>query len=1059
MDMKKTLHTIYAGLVAASIALLSGCVEEDWDKGGTVIEGKPITASIKLGETTASDIVVNTRSNDDISDLNNITIFVYHGDGNFEQVVSSSDDSCEMKESTETQGVTQVSFETTSGEKKLLAVGNGEDNGFWENLENLKGEAEKLSFEELKKKLISLSKSKIGQDRITPFQITSSSQMLISGWNEGIVFDSNGDIIDYGTDGEGSKEIAVKMDRAMARITFKIEEKPERAKGTFIPGSYRVYHIPTKSNLTNKDAAPIGIESEDFINFDQTVIQTASEGNYTFSFYMPENIYNEAEEVESYNERDQWTGENGAGPEKKDWVKAPQTSTFVVISGTYEENNDNENKHYTGNVEYTIHLGDFSTPKSMGNFSVERNCSYTYKMKVLGVDNIVVEAQKEGDNDDYQQGAEGDIYDSGTSKYNYQLDAHYEQVLLEYDLSAIAKSIATGLSDEDLDDAIADKLILVIQSEAMDYIHDEDLYTVANKRGRLKPYKIYADAVRANEDVQAAKDGVLAGEGKDAKPTKGFDYKWVEFWPQEDGDKLASYPGVPAWSRDDLTDMNNKEYYGGNVNKESTKLKDVYDVIVAMGNVIKQIYNGDPVEVNGLNADGIIVSQDGQKNYKARFTAFVNEFYYLRHPLTGAKTGLWSVFTNKIPREMIIAMSTDTSADGNNTYSYIHSNISQVSMQTFYNSRVKNLNGFGIETYNETPLAYSFGSPSSSSDLTEDNGRENQLILIGAKNSTPSWSEFINSENNGWQKSVSSEHKKHKLYETYSIEAAYSACMSRNRDLNGNGRIDRNEVRWFLASLNEYIRIGIGSRAISSAAQLFIGDKQKMEKGRYPSEYIPDGSLYYTSSGENQRVYWAVEKGSYGPENDTELPIRCIRALPGTESGHDISTIEEIQSDATFEKLIDDRSNLTVLKFKDRLTTNLYRSRVAGRLDKHDEDDAANSFYDGIMVADENLERKSKLSYIIGYNNINVGNPCSSYRGGGYRDWRVPNLVELSAMEAAGLLTKGSESACCTSFSNQNVRYGFSYASWIYCPGNDQNDINLDCTIRCVRDVDENYFD
>ena len=97
---------------------------------------------------------------------------------------------------------------------------------------------------------------------------------------------------------------------------------------------------------------------------------------------------------------------------------------------------DGIDKEYTGNVEYTIHLGDFSPTGDVGNYSVERNCSYTYTVNVLDVDRIVVEAEKEDGN--YQEGSEGSIYDYTESDYAYILDAHYEQVYLEYNLSQIA---------------------------------------------------------------------------------------------------------------------------------------------------------------------------------------------------------------------------------------------------------------------------------------------------------------------------------------------------------------------------------------------------------------------------------------------------------------------------------------------------------------------------------------------------------------------------------------------------------------------------------------------
>ena len=75
----------------------------------------------------------------------------------------------------------------------------------------------------------------------------------------------------------------------------------------------------------------------------------------------------------------------------KKWSNAPQTSTFVVISGTYSGNStvddngtENSGDHaVTGDVQYTIHLGDFSDlTGNNGNYSVARNVSYTYNVSV-----------------------------------------------------------------------------------------------------------------------------------------------------------------------------------------------------------------------------------------------------------------------------------------------------------------------------------------------------------------------------------------------------------------------------------------------------------------------------------------------------------------------------------------------------------------------------------------------------------------------------------------------------------------------------------------------------
>ena len=1077
---------------------------------GNVVEGVPITVNLNISGKAVTDVTV-----------------VFQGDGSFEQIVTNYGDNSSLTVGSyadseiDSNGNRRynVSFKSTSGTKKLIAVANVADGGYWEGLTTLLKDVyvNKKTFDEVKALIAGLNKGILKQaaseDGVPPFSIASSSQMFMSGWNQNVEFKTDGSVTqgDYGSVID-SNVIAVQMYRSMAHITFNIAAAPERAKGIFTPTSYRVYNIPTKSYLMNDTqgdgvfaltSAISGVEEKTgYIHTASSIIGTAQGGNYSFNFYMPENVQAEGSNATTggerdvlYQQRDMWESEKNAGaaPENKDWTHAPDQSTFVVISGTYESKSTATDEDYIGNVEYTIHLGDFSATGSLNNFSVERNVSYTYNVQVLGVNNIVVEATT--DNGEKQPGAEGSIYDRADTEYAYNLDAHYEQVFLEYNLSNIVAELKKrGLSDDELEEAIANQLVLVIQSEAMDHNSDG----VVNKRGSLKPYKIYADAIARGEDAAAeAKADILNGDmDGSATPTKGFDYKWIEFWPQT-GTTIAAYPGMSSWAMDELgaeygeTKMVNQEFYAGadgitnNGNGDPKNLKDVYDVIVAMGKAVKSIYNNEQITTGSMNDDGIIITNTGTSsspNYVARFTAFVNEYFYLRHPLTGTKVSMWSVMTNKIPREMIIAMSTKTSPDGNSSYSKIHSYISQLSMETFYSDRAEdsNLNAFGMETYNETPLTYYFGKDESTTNgLSDSDGRENQKTLIGAS-STPLWSYYINFNRNGWTQSVGTDHANHKLTGAYRTQAAYSACMSRNRDLNGNGKIDENEIRWYLASLNEYIRMGIGAKAISSAAKLFTGDKTAMKKGAtatssdgYPSAYIKDGSLYYTSSSSGKRVYWAIEKGSYGAidsyYDSSPLPIRCIRVLPSPsgKEGQDISSITGITSDATYEKLND--KGLTVLKFEGRLVSSLYRpTRVSGSLDPHNEDEGANSFYRGIFVADDFL--RDRRDNILGYtlreitgNGSTMNNPCLSYEEGGYRrNWRVPNLVELSAMNAAGLLDncyddEYGRAASCTQFSNLDVRYGFARSTLIYCPGGNGNELGLRFRIRCVRDVPDGY--
>lgn len=1138
--MKKNeiiIHIVYACLLVLTAGVFSGCKDDDLVRGGgQVVEGVPVTATLKLSGSPTADIVVNTRADNTLSHLapRDLTIFIFDGNGNYQQTVSAYDNppTLDFKETSKGDDgvINQVTFNTTSGKKKMLALGNLISSYWWKdnNVEILeKAYNGEYNFDELKEAVFEMN-VKDNNDPTTdnfyvPIQIASDEQMFVSGWNEGLVIGTDGNVSEWGDRGIPGQSVGVQLERSMARITFKIKDNlspGNNDKGNFIPERYTVYNIPMKSHLANmrelttqkRKVTPNGAE---FINFSE-YIPAVSNGEYTFEFYMPENICSDVTGLSSYNDREKWEDlQDGSGTTalKKTWTNAPQNSTFVVISGTYTGTaavNGTE-KNVSARVEYTIHLGYFNDDVGYGNFSVERNGSYTYNVTVKGVDNIIVEALK-GDEDKWQHGAEGTVYDYTSVNYLYNLDAHYEQVFLEYDLSAMASAaesaakqtegygdMSTEARDKTLDDAIAQQLVLVISSAAMSHVSDH--------RASLRPYQIYRDAVSEFEDetsseaieaAKKAKEDIMEGDGQFGVSTKGFDYRWIEFWPQT-GTTLASYPGISTWAKENLEGMLNEDFYADNVRKDYGKsgfLMDVYDVIVEMGKKVKELCQSGNivVDTDDYNDDGkkgqIKVSQNDDR-YVARFTAFVNEFYYLRHPLTGEKVTTWSTFVNKDPREMTIAMSMDKSTDGNSSYSRIHSYISQLSMETFYLSKPEySINAFGIETYNETPLDIKFGSPVSQNILSPSDGRENQKTLIGAS-LNPEWNLFISVQYNGWidSENATTEHSKHKLTDAYANKSAYSACLSRNRDLNGNGTIEGNEIRWYLASVNEYIRIGIGSQALSASAQLYISDKTIMERDHYPDDYVKDGSLFYTSSDSDHRIYWAVEKGAYGkdyPEAtwvpNVGKPIRCIRTLPAHTDSRDISSLDGVQSDATFEPQTKDGNR--VLIFRNRLTENLYRARVSGSLGIHNEDSPINRFYQGIYVAPDIVDNCA-LGEVIGYSGT-MTNPCATYsdKVSGHENWnwRVPNLVEILAMYVANTNSTNFEylpngAICCTQFTNMNLRYGFGrdgtyiigwglhYGYWYDIENKDdkggggQSNPLFGLKVRCVRDVEENFFD
>lgn len=231
--MKKILHTIYTSLLLVGLVAfaLTSCVDDELVKSGEVVEGLPVTVTLTLSGTPAADVTIDTRADNSLSDITNLAIFVFHEDGTYEHYVSSraTDESYKVtfvKDQTVDGGVLyNVSFKTTTGKKKLIAVANTSaaagDGGFWEltaKQEDVVGGS--LSFEEIKDQIINLRSALYENSDMQPIQIVSSSLMLMSGYNENIEFRADGSVTSNGTE----NNVIVKMDRAMAKIRFKIVE-------------------------------------------------------------------------------------------------------------------------------------------------------------------------------------------------------------------------------------------------------------------------------------------------------------------------------------------------------------------------------------------------------------------------------------------------------------------------------------------------------------------------------------------------------------------------------------------------------------------------------------------------------------------------------------------------------------------------------------------------------------------------------------------------------------------------------------------------------------------
>ena len=644
------------------------------------------------------------------------------------------------------------------------------------------------------------------------------------------------------------------------------------------------------------------------------------------------------------------------------------------------------------------------------------------------MENIVVEAMREAL---LQNSAEGDVVELTAASKMFNLDSHYEQVYVEYDLTEIANGIqmGEGTTDEELKERIALNFILSI-------------HTPFNTRAAS------AELVTPYNSDKSEEEGM-----------EGIDYKWVEFFPQSSANSISSYPG-----------------------QTSDELLSAWEVCQKMGEAVYQLKHGETPDRDIFNDDG--------GHWYARFTIFVDEYFYAKD--LNDQVVAWESYTHTDPRTMLIASDMRTSEDLNSTYSVALTYITQTSMETFYNGAASDTyNAMGIETYNENGLITGFGKPvTPNSGYTYKDpsmGRANTLVNICG-------SEDIDSKNLLWEKYVNwtrvgytDDNTVSGNYINYNkVNSAYYACLSRNRDLNGDGKINDDEVRWYLPALNQYLRMGIGAKALSENARPYTGDKNDLvliDDKYITEESLENGALYYMSNYD-QNFYWAVEVGSYGSSSVSDkAQIRCVRNLPRkplVEEAVRNETTPPVGRDAWADALYyrlrktGDGENY-MFYFGNRLLPALYRNSDQpqyGSYIEHTEESepAINLLPKAFVVSQSYMRTYTYYSYNEIYDINDVcspgTDPCRNYSENDEWDgyWRTPNLNELMIMvtqeDALDLkeYANGASSSltlCSTRFSNQKVRKHFYFNGNFITASNAAEE----GMVRCVRDASQAEID
>lgn len=455
------------------------------------------------------------------------------------------------------------------------------------------------------------------------------------------------------------------------------------------------------------------------------------------------------------------------------------------------------------------------------------------------------------------------------------------------------------------------------------------------------------------------------------------DTSWIQFAIKCSRDNSSSEYSTDKTSRGTACSYPGTEYSS-----------DLYTV----ENFLKYLYDNS-------ESTSIWTGSDSIGNY-VDATCFVSENYY--------KDLSWDKYVNDVDkRAFYVANKVWVSKDKRSVYAGAQYGLTQHNIQTFYDrSQAGSVTAYGCETINdeEKPGGGSdynirdqqYGS--NGNDLW--NGRDNMKKDIFDEYGNPkkTWNDLKNNK------------------------SLIIACMSRNRDLNGDGNISENEIRWYAPATQQYAGLWIGEEIMSTESKLF----NKSTKILVPNDKheSPNRMIYYSSTQEAESFLSEEGMATSNPNKAkaTFAPkyVRCVRNLKSEEIGYN-------QTPDKYYRYTPDTRTVTLDKV-DQDALNITGEQR--ELFDHTERDEGNKPAKKFTIANSiwntsynNIEPTPEYIYTGKYK-------CyGHYNQNNDKNWRVPNQREFCIMTMVYIDDPSCDvkwTACRTHFSNMAFRQSWT---------------------------------